>query len=256
MYTVDRHNPTPLYEQIKLILRDEIVSGALKPGVQLPTESALCKKYEVSRITIVKALDELAHDGLIHRIQGKGSIVNELPIKSNMNEVMGFNATMRQIGIEPRSKVVSIETIDDDLNLRRKFRLPLNVVHRFIRFKRLMFINDMPSIVFDVHVRQELGLKMQEYDLDNISFYKLYQEILGRPVTRNETSLSPILANAEAIELLKVKPGTAHFLFQGLSFLEGDIPVELAIGIHRGDLFQFESTIYRVREEVAHTVIR
>lgn len=252
MYKVDRNNPTPLYEQIKLILREQIATGALKPGVSLPTENELCHQYHVSRITVVKALNDLSHEGLIQRIQGKGSLVNHHPIKNAMDNIRGFSETMRQNGLVPHSTILSSETLDGDLELRTLFQLPLHLPARFARFRRLMFVNDVPAVLFTIVVRQELGQKMQEYTLDNTSFYKLYEQILGRRVTRNQTTLIPILATPEAIEWLNVKSGTPHFLFRGLSFVEGDLPVELSTGIFRGDLFQFDSTIYRIREEVSY----
>jgi GntR family transcriptional regulator len=252
MSKVDRHNPTPLYEQIKLILREQITHGELKPGVLLPTENELCERYDVSRITVVKALTDLAHEGFIYRIRGKGSIVNTLPIKHAMDNILGFTESMRRNGLEPHSVVTEIRTVEGDLELRRLFQLPLSYSATFTRFKRRMFVNDMPAVLFTIYVKAEVGERMQEYPLDNTSFYQLYEKILGRRVTRNETSLTPILANPETVELLGVNPGTPHFSFQGLSFLEGDVPVELSRGIFRGDLFQFESTIYRIREEVAN----
>jgi GntR family transcriptional regulator len=252
MINVDRANPTPLYEQIKLILREQITDGKLRPGVQLPSEHQLCRQYNVSRITIVKALTDLQHEGLIRRIQGKGSIVNPLPIKSAMNTIMGFTENMRRNGLVPRSIISQIETIDGDLELRQAFQLPLNYSGRFMQFTREMYVNEIPAVLFTITVREEIGAKMREYPLNNTSFYRLYEEILGRRVIRNDTTLTPILATPEIIEFMHVKPGTPHFLFRGLSFVEGDMPVELSVGIHHGDLFRFESTIYHVREEVAN----
>jgi GntR family transcriptional regulator len=252
MIRVDRQNPTPLYEQIKLILREQITAGELAPGVRLPTENALCRQYAVSRITIVKALDDLQHEGLIQRIQGKGSIVNPLPIKSAMNAIMGFTENMRRNGLTPRSIVSDAETIDGDLELRQAFQLPLNYNGKFTRFTRKMYVNDIPAVLFTITVREEIGAKMLEYPLNNTSFYKLYEEILGRRVIRNDTSLTPILATPEIIEFMRVKPGTPHFMFRGLSFVEGEMPVELSVGYHHGELFRFESSIYHVREEVAN----
>src|SRR5581483_3792504 len=164
----------------------------------------------------------------------------------------GFTESMRQNGLVPRSLVSGIETFDGDLELRHRFRFPLNYPVRFTRFKRRMYVNDIPAVLFTIIVQEELGSRMQDYPLDDTSFYKLYERILGRRVTRNETSLTPILSTPEMVELLDVAPGTPHFSFRGLSFLEGDVPVELAYGWFRGDLFQFESIIYRIREEVAN----
>lgn len=253
--TVNRQDPVPLYEQIKFILREQITGGQLKPGVQLPTESALCKQYEVSRITIIKALADLQREGLIRRIQGKGSIVNPLPIKGAMNNIMGFSETMRRNGYTPRSVVVSIETIEGDDELRELFELPSEHDGKFTRIRRQMYVNEIPAVLFTMYVRQEVGLKLASYSLNDTSFYKLYEKILGRRVIRNDTSLTPILATSEATEFFQVKAGTAHFAFRGFSFVEGDVPVELSIGIYRGDLFQFESTIYRVRMEATNKAI-
>jgi DNA-binding GntR family transcriptional regulator len=252
MLKVDRQNPTPLYEQIKLILREQITEGEFGPGVQLPTENQLCRQYAVSRITIVKALTDLQHEGLIRRIQGKGSIVNPLPIRTAMNNIMGFTESMRRNGLTPRSIVSMMETIDGDLELRQTFQLPMNYDGKFTRFRREMYVNDIPSVLFTVIVRQEIGSKLQAYPLNNTSFYKLYEKILGRRVIRNDTALTPILATPELTDFFQVKAGTPHFAFRGLSFVEGDVPVELSMGFYRGDMFQFESTIYRVREEVAN----
>ncbi|HZQ07809.1 MAG TPA: GntR family transcriptional regulator [Anaerolineae bacterium] len=255
MYTVDRSNPTPLYEQIKTILREQITSGAFPPGTTLPTESELCTEYRVSRITIVKALTDLAHDGLIRRVQGKGSIVTPLPIRNGMDQILGFTETIRRHGLVPRSTVLSHESMEGDFELNKLFQLPVNQKTRFMEFKRLMFVDDTPAVLFTIVVREEIGAKLLEFNLENVSFYKLYQEILGRRVARNETTLTPILAPPEGIEYLHLTPNTPQFLFQGLSFLEGDMPIELSTGIFRGDLFQFSSTIYRLREEVNYKEI-
>ncbi len=68
---------TPLYQVIMKDLKEQIETGVLKPGDQLPTEKELSLKYEVSRITSKRALTELEQSGFINRIQGKGSFVKE-----------------------------------------------------------------------------------------------------------------------------------------------------------------------------------
>src|SRR5581483_7125335 len=172
MYTVDRSNPTPLYEQIKTILREQIAMGELKPGNSLPTENELCQTYHVSRITVVKALSDLSHDGLIHRVQGKGSIVNSAPIRSVMDRILGFTETMRLNGRTPRSTVISSRSFEGDFELNKLFQLPINQKTRFAEFKRLMFVDDTPAVLFTVVVREEVGSKILERDLENVSFYK------------------------------------------------------------------------------------
>lgn len=67
---------TPLYIQIADYVRNEIVSGHYGANDQLPTEMELTAKFNTSRPTVVKALDKLSGQGVIYKIQGKGSFVN------------------------------------------------------------------------------------------------------------------------------------------------------------------------------------
>ncbi len=69
----------PLYLRIKEALEEEMRTGRLNVGDQLPTEKELCERHGVSRITIRKTLDLMEEEGSIRRLQGKGSFVLRLP---------------------------------------------------------------------------------------------------------------------------------------------------------------------------------
>ncbi len=93
---VDHNSSTPLYEQIKLILRSQILDGEFKPDDWLPTERELCDLYGVSRITVVRALNELELEGFVKRIQGKGTLVASRRIEETLNTIYGFSKSMQQ----------------------------------------------------------------------------------------------------------------------------------------------------------------
>lgn len=67
----------PLHRQLFLVLHDEIARGAIPAGEPLPTEQQLCDQFGVSRITVRRALADLAGQGYITRRQGVGSFVRE-----------------------------------------------------------------------------------------------------------------------------------------------------------------------------------
>ena len=67
----------PLHRQLFLVLHDEIDRGVIAPGDALPTEQTLCDQFGVSRITVRRALADLAEQGYIERRQGVGSFVRE-----------------------------------------------------------------------------------------------------------------------------------------------------------------------------------
>ncbi len=53
----------PLYIQLKQIIADDIKKGVYSPSVKLPTENELCETYNVSRITVRKAILDLVEEG-------------------------------------------------------------------------------------------------------------------------------------------------------------------------------------------------
>ena len=73
--TIDHGAATPLWRQLADILRARIQSGELSAGRIMPSENTLSQEYELARGTVVKALDALEREGLIERIQGRGTFV-------------------------------------------------------------------------------------------------------------------------------------------------------------------------------------
>jgi GntR family histidine utilization transcriptional repressor len=68
----------PPYARIKQQLKDSLARGDYAEGAQLPSESALVAEFAVSRMTVGRALNELAAEGLIERVQGVGSFAASL----------------------------------------------------------------------------------------------------------------------------------------------------------------------------------
>ncbi|WP_336790253.1 GntR family transcriptional regulator [Paenibacillus sp. MMO-177] len=66
---------TALYKQIQIEIRKRIASGQLRPLDRIPSEQELMDEFKVSKITVKNALTELADEGLVTRIQGKGTFV-------------------------------------------------------------------------------------------------------------------------------------------------------------------------------------
>ena len=75
VWSVDPSNPLPLWYQVYSSLLERIQRGEFKPGSFLPAERQLTEDYGVSRITVIKALNELSREHHIKRQQGRGTVV-------------------------------------------------------------------------------------------------------------------------------------------------------------------------------------
>lgn len=69
---------TPAYEQIKMQIKEAILSGTISAGTQLPSIRLMAKDLNVGIITVKRAYEELERDGIICSMQGKGCFVNEI----------------------------------------------------------------------------------------------------------------------------------------------------------------------------------
>jgi GntR family transcriptional regulator len=112
----------PLHRQLFLVLHDEIARGALPAGDPLPTEQELCDQFGVSRITVRRALADLASQGYIMRRQGVGSFVREQPTQQR-DSGRSYVDEMRQTAFESEVDVFDFglraapQTISDKLGL-------------------------------------------------------------------------------------------------------------------------------------------
>ena len=94
----------PLHRQLFLVLRDEIARGAISVGDPLPTEQTLCEQFGVSRITVRRALGDLADQGYIERRHGVGSFVRgTVPATRERGSVMD---ELRQTQFETEVEVL------------------------------------------------------------------------------------------------------------------------------------------------------
>ncbi|MBT1174880.1 GntR family transcriptional regulator [Bifidobacterium sp. LC6] len=91
----------PIYEQIKNQIRTSVLNGELKAGEALPSLRKLAKELRISVLTVTRAYNELADEGVVQNIQGKGTFVmdkgnelmrNQLEVKARTSLVEAVRA--------------------------------------------------------------------------------------------------------------------------------------------------------------------
>ena len=107
---IDKNSPIPVYFQLKNEIALKISEGVWKPGECIASERELCEIYKVSRMTIRQAIGELAQEGLLLRLKGKGTFVCDEPIKQQ--DMMSFTEIIKQTGKDLKSEVLEFEMID------------------------------------------------------------------------------------------------------------------------------------------------
>ena len=114
---LDRQSGVNLWRQIVEALRNEIHSGILVPGTQLPTEALLSKRFGVNRHTVRRALNALEEDGIVRAEQGRGTFVHESIIDYEIGKRTRFSETMERLERAPERTLLHAErrksTVDE-----------------------------------------------------------------------------------------------------------------------------------------------
>ena len=133
-------NQRPKYIQIKDCILKDIKNHTLHAGDQIPTESELCERFEVSRMTVNKAISALTSEGYIRRIAGKGSFVtSSLVQKQYHHQPISFTEDMKSIGLKPGARLLDYRIYrGSELSPEITQRLqaePDDLIHYFSRIR-------------------------------------------------------------------------------------------------------------------------
>jgi GntR family phosphonate transport system transcriptional regulator len=95
-----------LWRQIAQTLEPEI--AGLSPGTRLPTEAELSSRFAVNRHTVRRAVEDLAHRGLIRVEQGRGSFVAEETVDYRLTPRTRFSEAIARDRREPSGRVLRV----------------------------------------------------------------------------------------------------------------------------------------------------
>ncbi|EHM02118.1 histidine utilization repressor [Acetobacteraceae bacterium AT-5844] len=118
-------DPTaPRYQQIKSFILDRVRSGEWSPEDRVPSENELVKMTGHSRVTVGRALRELADAGLLKRVQGVGTFVAGGPPQSALLELRDIAEEITERGHTHTARVLSLEGRPADATLAVAFGVP------------------------------------------------------------------------------------------------------------------------------------
>ncbi|MDR2486416.1 MAG: GntR family transcriptional regulator, partial [Clostridiales Family XIII bacterium] len=100
---LDRLSPKPLYQQLDEIFRFAIYSQQWQANHAIPSEQVLGCMYGVSRMTVRSVITQLVNEGLLRRVQGKGTFVTEKKISATSPAYMGVREQLERMGYKTRT---------------------------------------------------------------------------------------------------------------------------------------------------------
>ncbi|MBS4201952.1 GntR family transcriptional regulator [Bacillus sp. FJAT-49732] len=228
-----------LYNIVKNKILDQIKAGKFKVGDKLPTEMELCEEYSVSRTTVRIALQQLALEGRIHRIQGKGTFVSKPKIQTSLSTTeKGFASQLIEQGYKPKTDILDLRVIPADQTLA--IHLQINEDDPVTRLTRIRYANDEPLFYSISYIPWKFapGLVNDEEGCKS-SLFQLLQEKYNVEVHKTIETIEPILANETVSEYLGISEGSPVFSLETVTYNEDLKPIEFSDSVFRGDRSKF-----------------
>jgi GntR family transcriptional regulator len=227
----------PLYYQLKELIKENIENGDWLPGDKIPSEYQLISEYNISRNTVKKALEDLVQDGLLYRVQGKGTFVSKPKLEQSLTGFYSFSKVMREKGLNPKDIIISIESIQANSRIARKLQIPENA--EVIELRRLRCANEEPIILETSYLPKEKVEKLNKEDLEKKSLYDILELEYGIIVSKAKEVFEPILIRNFESQLLNVHEGLPALLLERIAFEGNGSPIEFCSSIVRGDRCKF-----------------
>jgi GntR family transcriptional regulator len=242
--TIDKTSPVPYYYQLLQLLERAIASGALAPGEKIPTEAALCARYDVSRTVVRQALSDLDRTGLVSRHKGKGTFVAAPKVSEFVAQSLtSLHEDLSARGERLETKVLRLEVEPVSPHVAQMLELPES--EQIVLLERLRFLRGEPLVVTTAHMPYSLCAPILELDMSDRSLFETYERELGHKLHRGTRAIEARTADAEVAGQLGVAEGAPVLVFSGVTYLEDGRPIEYFVGIHRGDRSRFETELFR-----------
>jgi GntR family transcriptional regulator len=233
---LDRSAAIPLYHQIFLQLRDEILSGQRAYGSSMATEMELAETCAVSRITARRALAELAEHNFVARKRRVGTTViyrpPAKPIEADMDQAVDSLLDFGRL-----TKVRVLELKNEPASAWVAEAMHLKPGERVLRAVRLRYLEDEPLGYVISYVPGELAAHVTRSGLARQPILKLIKDA-GYRLGKASQTVAAMLADPVLSRSLRIEPRSAILRITRSVFDPADKPLLLTIAHYRSDRYQ------------------
>ncbi|MFN2357567.1 MAG: GntR family transcriptional regulator [Desulfotignum sp.] len=236
---IEQKSSRPKYAQIYHWFQEQFQVGTFVIGDQIPTETALAEKFQVTRMTVRKALNRLVMEGLIIRTRGKGSFVSAQNNKNHifsLNTISGFFSDIRRSGSQPASKVNKVETIQADAKIAAPLQLSRDL--RVIYVLRTFFADQEPALIQGTYLPYEPFKRVLDMDLSK-GMYPIYRDKFNLRLHHADQTFTAVMSNKFETELFGFDSPQPCIFLEWVLYDDINRPIEVCYCTYRSDKYKF-----------------
>ena len=239
------HTVTTLYARLRDRLRTDILEGRLAARERLPSESALIDSEGVSRITVRQALNDLAKEGLIVKLPGKGSFVAPHRVSQDLSRLRGLAETVSGSGQTVHTRVLAWT----ELKATRALAAELAVAPgtELSALKTLRYLDREPFSLNRCTMARVLARRLSRLDLQSRDLLDIFESDCGIEIGHAALSIDAVAADRAHARHLKVPEGSPLLRVHRVTHAASGRPLHSETATHRSDRFGYELRVDRAR---------
>lgn len=230
-------------KQVYLVLRDRILSGAIGFGAKLATENELAHHHGVSRVTVRRALGELARERLIERRRSAGTRVIYRPSPAPITaDISGVLANIADMGRRTAVKLLSFDYVPAEGAVAQALdAAPDQLLQRSVRVRS---VDGLPFSYLITHVPESVSVTFTQQELASRPLLELLDRA-GVKVEHARQRISAGLATPDVAEALDVRSGSPLIELVRVVYDQSGRGVEHLHALYRPDRYAFEIDLVR-----------
>jgi GntR family transcriptional regulator len=230
-------------KRVYLVLRDRILSGAVAFGAKLPNENELAEHHGVSRVTVRRALGELARERLIDRRPSAGTRVTYRPSPAPMTaDISGMLANLADMGRRTAVELLSFEYVAAEGVAAQALGVTSDQLLQ--RAVRVRSVDGLPFSYLTTHVPENVSVTFTRQELASRPLLELLERA-GVRVGHARQRISAGLATPDVAKALGLRTGSPLIELVRVVYDQTGRGVEHLHALYRPDRYAFEIDLVR-----------
>lgn len=234
---IDKKSVIPIYYQLAKYLEELIQTGRLQPGEALPTEMELAQQFEISRMTVRKAIGELVAAGMVYTQQGKGTFVSMPKLDNVVFELDNYNQEIKDRGLTGKATILEARIVRANQQLMDKFKIT-DKSTRFLYFRMVLAAEDEPLAYerkYTIYTKRKPILESELQDSSLTNLVSVHSDSM--PVSSKKV-LQVSVATKEEASILQIPIKAPVFVMEQTVYNAEHQPIGWSKSVYRGDRYQ------------------
>lgn len=232
------------FKQVAKVIKNRVDNGTYGTKQKLPSEYDLADEFEVSRLTIRKAVAALINAQILVKSRQKGTYVMEHPkIESGRLGLQGFTEVSKAYGKKSHTEVLEFkQLINPDKRILAKLEMNEGLSVPIYKLVRRRYWDSEPMTVEQIYIPEPLvfGLTPKDFEGSLFAIIEAHEQI-----AYSQQEIEALLAPRKMADLLQVSTQEPLMKVESVTYTAETKPIFFDTSFYRADKYRFKTTLVR-----------